>query len=109
MIKSLHFAVALTVLLSGAALAHDALDGGEGAKITVVYDHELPNVPGKSMKGVLVEYAPGGFSEGHTHPVSSSFTLPFSKARSAVRLMTVPSRFIRRVKAFRNCQATAMV
>ncbi|ABR64517.1 cupin domain-containing protein [Sinorhizobium medicae] len=71
MIKSLHFAVALTVLLSGAALAHDALDGGEGAKITVVYDHELPNVPGKSMKGVLVEYAPGGFSEGHTHPVSS--------------------------------------
>jgi quercetin dioxygenase-like cupin family protein len=71
MIKSLHFAVALTALLSGPALAHDTPGGGEGAKVTLVYEHQLPNVPGKSMKGVLVEYAPGGFSEGHTHPVSS--------------------------------------
>lgn len=71
MIKSLYFAVALTVLQSVSALAHDTPGGGEGAKVTLVYEHELPNVPGKSMKGVLVEYAPGGFSEGHTHPVSS--------------------------------------
>ncbi|MBY5408637.1 cupin domain-containing protein [Rhizobium leguminosarum] len=71
MIKSLAFAVALTALLSGSALAHDAPGGGEGAKVTLVYDHKLPNVPGKSMKGVLVEYAPGGFSEGHTHPASA--------------------------------------
>ncbi|MBY5757083.1 cupin domain-containing protein [Rhizobium leguminosarum] len=71
MIKSLAFAVALTALLSGSALAHDAPGRGDGAKVTLVYDHKLPNVPGKSMKGVLVEYAPGGFSEGHTHPVSA--------------------------------------
>ncbi|PKA42700.1 cupin domain-containing protein (plasmid) [Rhizobium sullae] len=71
MIKSLYFAVALTALLSGSALAHDTPGGGEGAKVTLVYEHELPNVPGKSMKGVLVEYAPGGFSEGHTHPASA--------------------------------------
>jgi quercetin dioxygenase-like cupin family protein len=71
MIKSLAFAVALTALLSGSALAHDAPGGGEGAKVTLVYDHKLPNVPDKSMKGVLVEYAPGGFSEGHTHPASA--------------------------------------
>ncbi len=25
-------------------------------KVTVVFDHALPNVPGKSMRGVLVEY-----------------------------------------------------
>lgn len=71
MIKSLAFAIALTALLSGSALAHDAPGGEEGAKVTLVYDHKLPNVPGKSMKGVLVEYAPGGFSEGHTHPASA--------------------------------------
>ena len=41
------------------------------AKITVVFDHALPNVPGKSMKGVLVEYAPGGSSPAHTHPKSA--------------------------------------
>ena len=30
--------------------------------MTLVYQHELPNIPGKSIKGVLVEYDPGGYS-----------------------------------------------
>ena len=41
------------------------------AKVTLVYQHELPNVPGKSIKGVLVEYGPGDYSPGHTHPKSA--------------------------------------
>src|ERR1700760_96955 len=41
------------------------------AKVTLVYQHELPNVPGKSIKGVLVEYGPGGYSPAHTHPQSA--------------------------------------
>src|SRR5437763_3518745 len=40
-------------------------------KATLVYEHALPNVPGKSMKGVLVEYGPGDASPGHTHPKSA--------------------------------------
>ena len=40
-------------------------------KVTVVFDHVLPNVPGKSMKGVLVEYGPGGSSRSHRHPASA--------------------------------------
>jgi quercetin dioxygenase-like cupin family protein len=43
----------------------------KNAKVTLVYEHELPNVPGKSIKGVLVEYGPGGYSPGHTHPASA--------------------------------------
>src|SRR5437879_5336010 len=43
----------------------------EGPKVTLVYEHALPNVPGKSIKGVLVEYGPGGTSPGHTHPKSA--------------------------------------
>ena len=43
----------------------------QNAKVTLVYQHELPNVPGKSIKGVLVEYGPGGYSPGHTHPKSA--------------------------------------
>src|SRR2546427_6585799 len=43
----------------------------KAAKVTLVYQHELPNVPGKSIKGVLVEYGPGGYSPGHTHPKSA--------------------------------------
>jgi quercetin dioxygenase-like cupin family protein len=39
--------------------------------VTLVYQHDLPNVPGESIKGVLVEYGPGGSSPGHTHPKSA--------------------------------------
>src|SRR5215471_2978215 len=45
--------------------------GSKNAKVTLVYQHELPNVPGKSIKGVLVEYGPGGYSAGHTHAKSA--------------------------------------
>jgi quercetin dioxygenase-like cupin family protein len=55
------------MLALGPALAQDA----QSAKVTIVFDHILPNVPGKSMKGVLVEYAPGGTSPAHTHPKSA--------------------------------------
>ena len=58
-----------------AALSVSAASAGDlsanKSKVTLVFDHVLPNVPGKSMKGVLVEYAPGGSSPAHTHPASS--------------------------------------
>jgi len=31
----------------------------KNAKVTLVYQHEVPNAPGKSIKGLLVEYGPG--------------------------------------------------
>jgi quercetin dioxygenase-like cupin family protein len=43
----------------------------ENAKVTLVFQHVLPNVPGKSIKSVLVEYGPGGYSPAHTHPQSA--------------------------------------
>src|SRR6478736_3534838 len=51
---------------AGVAIAAD-----ENSKVTLVYEHALPNVPGKSIKGVLVEYGPGGTSSAHTHPKSA--------------------------------------
>ena len=53
-------------LEGGAAIAAD-----QNAKTTLVYEHALPNVPGNSIKGVLVEYGPGGSSPAHTHPKSA--------------------------------------
>ena len=41
------------------------------AKVTLVYEHALPDIPGKSLKGVLVEYGPGGYSPAHTHAKSA--------------------------------------
>ncbi len=43
----------------------------KNAKVTLVYEHELPNVPGKSPRAVLVEYGPGGGSPSHRHPSSA--------------------------------------
>jgi quercetin dioxygenase-like cupin family protein len=60
---------ALIAISALAASAHDASD--QKSKVTLVYDQVLPNVPGKSIKGVLVEYAPGGSSPAHTHPRSA--------------------------------------
>ena len=51
--------------------AFAAAPGEKSAKETLLYQHELPNVPGKSIKGVLVEYGPGGYSPAHTHPKSA--------------------------------------
>ncbi len=67
MIRTILRAAALATLLATGASAHDS----SGDKVTLVYDHELPNVPGKSMRGVLVEYEPGGSSAGHTHADSA--------------------------------------
>lgn len=60
----------------GTALAHDVAKpefayDTKDAKVTLVYEHPLPHVPGKSVKGVLVEYGPGGYSSAHTHAKSA--------------------------------------
>lgn len=61
-----------TVFLTMTACASPAVtSAGQAAKVTLVYDHPLPNAPGKSMRGVLVEYAPGGTSPAHIHPPSA--------------------------------------
>lgn len=43
----------------------------EAARVTVEYDQPLPNVPGKSLRVVRVDYAPGGASSAHTHAKSA--------------------------------------
>lgn len=45
--------------------------GSKSAKVTQVYAHPLPGQPGKSLKGVLVEYGPGGYSPSHRHAKSA--------------------------------------
>ena len=47
------------------------IGGAKSAKVTQVYAHSLPGQPGKSLKGVLVEYGPGGYSPPHRHAKSA--------------------------------------
>lgn len=59
-------ALVVAAFCVGSAMAED-----KGPKAKLVYDHALPNVPGKSIKGMLVEYGPGEASPGHLHPKSA--------------------------------------
>lgn len=64
------------LLLASASPAHAQgaaaqLPGARNAKVTQVYQHAIPGVPGKSVKGVMVEYGPGGYSPAHTHAKSA--------------------------------------
>src|SRR6266480_2458743 len=59
-------ALIVATLGAGSGIAAD-----ENSKVTLVYEHALPNAPGKSIKSVLVEYGPGGSSSGHTHAKSA--------------------------------------
>ena len=87
MLRNLLCAAALAALSVTAASAQHAPD--HRAKVTLVYDQPLPNVPGKSIRGVLVEYEPGGSSPAHTHP---NFGIHLrngpSRARSEARSTT---------------------
>jgi quercetin dioxygenase-like cupin family protein len=69
MIKQFISAVLLAAACICAAHAQDAPAGK--SKVSLVFDRELPNVPGKSIRGVLVEYGPGAASPAHTHAKSA--------------------------------------
>ena len=68
MITRLLCAFALAI---GPAIGASAEGADDESTVTLVYDHVLPNVAGKSIRGVLVEYPPGGSSPAHTHPKSA--------------------------------------
>jgi quercetin dioxygenase-like cupin family protein len=55
-------------LLSTSVIAETNLPA---SKVTKIFDRELPNVPGKSLRAVLVEYGPGAASPSHRHPSSA--------------------------------------
>lgn len=67
-------------LLLGALLAVSVVPAMAGdvargeARVTTIFDRPLPSVPGKSLRGVLVEYGPGGSSPSHTHAASAFIT-----------------------------------
>jgi quercetin dioxygenase-like cupin family protein len=63
------------LMLAGASLLSINVAAEEtnppASKVTQIFNRELPNVPGKSMRAVLVEYGPGAASPSHRHPNSA--------------------------------------
>ena len=65
------YALVACTLIDATVGAGVAIAADENSKATLVYEHALPNVPGKSIKGVLVEYSPGASSSAHKHAKSA--------------------------------------
>jgi quercetin dioxygenase-like cupin family protein len=57
---------AITIATAVPTSAHDV-----GDKVTTNFEQTIPNIPGKSLIALVVDYAPGGASAAHTHPKSS--------------------------------------
>jgi quercetin dioxygenase-like cupin family protein len=67
-------ALAGLVVAAALALAADspgqAASTGEGETVKQIFSQKLPNVPGKTLTVLQVDYRPGGFSAPHRHPAS---------------------------------------
>jgi quercetin dioxygenase-like cupin family protein len=53
------------------AVATPAAAQSRGEVITPNFECAIPNIPGKSLVAVVVDYAPGGASHPHTHAKSA--------------------------------------
>jgi len=62
-------AVAVGLALAAASPGR-AASTGEGATVKPLFSEKLPNVPGKTLTLVEVDYRPGGFSAPHRHQAS---------------------------------------
>jgi quercetin dioxygenase-like cupin family protein len=58
---------ALAFAVAGPASAH----GGQAETVTPKFDQAIPNIPGKSLVILEVDYAPGADSAPHTHAKSA--------------------------------------
>jgi quercetin dioxygenase-like cupin family protein len=63
-IKAVIIAFCLAVMTPAAARS-------SGEVVTPNFAHAIPNIPGKSLVAVVVDYAPGGASHPHTHARSA--------------------------------------
>jgi quercetin dioxygenase-like cupin family protein len=66
--RSVIRAACAAIALCGAmsAAAH-----GPGETVTPNFEHAIPNIPGKSLIAVVVDYPPGGASAPHMHAKSA--------------------------------------
>jgi quercetin dioxygenase-like cupin family protein len=66
-IRSLVAAAGAAMAITGAVAAHSA----QTETVAPKFDQAIPNIPGKSLVVVEVDYAPGAASPPHTHAKSA--------------------------------------
>ncbi|WP_339446987.1 cupin domain-containing protein [Pseudomonas sp. EA_5y_Pfl2_R50] len=77
-----------------AALSISAASAAEppAGKVTVVFDRAISNLPGKSMRGVMVEYGPGAASPSHTHPKTAFIYATVLEGAFRIKVKGEPER-----------------
>jgi quercetin dioxygenase-like cupin family protein len=85
---------AVALAIAGAPTVH-----AEGDKVTPVRSEKLPNVPGKSLTAVMVNYAPGGKSASHHH-AGSVFAYVLSGSIRSENSATGPARVYKAGESF---------
>jgi quercetin dioxygenase-like cupin family protein len=71
----------------------------EGDRVKAVLSEKLPNVPGKSLTAVVVNYAPGGKSPSHHH-AGSVFAYVLSGEIRSENSVTGPARVYKAGESF---------
>src|SRR5215813_4602927 len=61
----------LGIVLTAIALGGSPGLARSGEKVKPVFEHAIPNIEGKNMVTVVVNYAPGGKSPAHRHARSA--------------------------------------
>ncbi|MFL6602504.1 MAG: cupin domain-containing protein [Steroidobacteraceae bacterium] len=100
--KRLWWSVASGVVLGGLVLGGSALyAAGEkaGGHERPLFTAKLPNVPGKSLTAVVVNYAPGGKSPKHVH-AGSVFAYVLSGSIRSENSATGPAKVYATGEAF---------
>jgi quercetin dioxygenase-like cupin family protein len=93
------FLLGAFLALSAVPVLAADLTRGE-ARVTTIFDHPLPSVPGKSLRGVLVEYGPGGSSPSHTHAASAFITATVIEGAVRSRINDGPETVFRVGESF---------
>jgi quercetin dioxygenase-like cupin family protein len=55
------------IVIAAVAGGHVSARVGSGEAVQVVFARKLPNAPGKTLTGIVVDYEPGGMSTPHHH------------------------------------------
>jgi quercetin dioxygenase-like cupin family protein len=87
------------IALLGLAVSSASPAGAEGDQVKPVRAEKLPNVPGKSLTAVVVNYAPGGKSASHHH-AGSVFAYVLSGAIRSENSATGPARVYQTGESF---------
>lgn len=91
----LFLAAALALAAALPASAH-----GVGETVTVDFEKQIPNIPGKSLVSVVVDYAPGAAPSPHTHAASAFIYAYVLSGRIESRVDDGPSRVYKAGESF---------